>query len=81
MEFFLFFGWKKKNIFWTENKKKKIFRVLRASRCRQDFVRLSETPPTAKLHPSTATRFELARAKPSRFLVYRLNHSATLSEM
>jgi hypothetical protein len=28
---------------------------------------------------STATRFDLARAKPSRFLVYRLNHSATLS--
>jgi hypothetical protein len=28
---------------------------------------------------STAMRFELTRAKPSRFLVYRLNHSATLS--
>ena len=27
----------------------------------------------------TAMRFELTRAKPSRFLVYRLNHSATLS--
>ena len=25
-------------------------------------------------------RFELTRAKPSRFLVYRLNHSATLSQ-
>ena len=28
---------------------------------------------------ATAMRFELTRAKPSRFLVYRLNHSATLS--
>ena len=28
---------------------------------------------------TTAMRFELTRAKPSRFLVYRLNHSATLS--
>ena len=25
-------------------------------------------------------RFELTRAKPSRFLIYRLNHSATLSD-
>ena len=34
--------------------------------------------PAAKKE-STAMRFELTRAKPSRFLVYRLNHSATLS--
>ena len=28
---------------------------------------------------ATATRFELARAEPSRFLIYLLNHSDTLS--
>ena len=28
---------------------------------------------------TTVTRFELARAEPSRFLIYLLNHSDTLS--
>ena len=30
---------------------------------------------------STTMRFELTRAEPSRFLIYRLNHSATLSRI
>lgn len=34
---------------------------------------------TKKAKKTTPTRFELARAEPNRFLVYRLNRSATVS--
>ena len=34
-----------------------------------------------KVKRTTTMRFELTRAKPSRFLIYRLNHSATLSDV
>ena len=37
------------------------------------------TESKTKKKESTATRFELARAEPSRFRIYLLNHSDTVS--
>ena len=38
-----------------------------------------ELNPPKKVKESTPAGFEPARAKPNRFLIYRLNHSATVS--
>ncbi len=50
-------------------------------RCERRTLPIELIPLVGYQKVATPAGFEPARAKPNRFLIYRLNHSATVSEL